>query len=232
VKLTAAEVDAIPPAVAIEGPQTFQKIVGADTLRITPTLPQLLKGDLLVLYLIRDAWPARPLYISRSTGTYDRQLGLQPYLLTQGLARKLVRTPPVPGRDTVVVQGEGFVDLATSLALWNTFEGPRALIARGDWVDMPSVNTPNLYTITGLVLAEALDGTGRPEAARRVYATAEQIAAATHQTQAFGFDQRPPLGTRPAPAGTADGPVPGLVAPDSGTAPRAGGGARDPAALP
>jgi hypothetical protein len=32
---------------------------------------------------------------------------------------------PAPGRDTVLVQGEGFVDLNRTLALWNTFEGPR-----------------------------------------------------------------------------------------------------------
>ncbi|GJG89240.1 hypothetical protein tb265_44210 [Gemmatimonadetes bacterium T265] len=221
VKLTLAEVDAIPPAIALQGAQTFQKVVGADTLRITPTLPQLLKGDLLVLYLIRDAWPQRPLYISRSTGTYDRQLGLQSYLLTQGLARKLVSVPPMPGRDTVVVQGDGYLDLARSVALWDRFEGPPALIARGDWVDMPSVSIPNLYTITGLVLADALDGTGRPREAQRLYATAEQIAAATHQTEAFGLGQRVPPRPRPAPAGVGDSPIPGLILPDSDTAPRA-----------
>ena len=194
-KLTMAEVDAIPLGMALQEPQTFQKVAGRDTLTATITQPQLLKADLLVLYMIRDAWPERPVYLSRTAGGYGQELGIQNNLLTQGLARKLVPTPPKAGRDTVVVQGEGFVDLKRTLALWNSFEGPKALIARGDWVDPPSVGIPNLYTISGIMLADALESTGRPAEARQVMATAEGVARATRQTREFGFDraQQPAL---------------------------------------
>jgi hypothetical protein len=188
-KLTMAEVDAIPLGVQLDQPQTFQKVAGRDTLTATISQPQLLKADLLVLYMIRDAWPARPVYLSRTAGGYGQELGIQNNLLTQGLARKLVTTPPVAGRDTVVVQGEGFVDLTRTLALWDSFEGPKALIARGDWVDPPSVGIPNLYTISGIMLADALERTGRPADARRVLSTAEGVARATRQTREFGFDR-------------------------------------------
>ncbi len=214
--MSMAELDAIPLGVNLDQPQTFQKVVGRDTLRATISQPQLLRQDLLVLYLIRDAWPQRPLYISRTSGSYGQELGLNTHLLSQGLARKLLPTTPASGRDTLLVQGEGFVDLARSVALWNTFEGPAALIKRGDWVDMPSVGIPNLYTLTGLMLSDALEHTGRPQEAKRIYTTAQQVAAATHQTREFGFDQRQAPG-----AAATDNPLQSLVTPDSAAMPGA-----------
>ena len=230
--MSMAELDAIPLGVNLDQPQAFQKVVGTDTLRATISQPQLLRQDLLVLYLIRDAWPKRPLYISRTSGSYGQELGLNNYLLSQGLARKLLPATPATGRDTLLIQGEGYVDLARSMSLWNSFEGPAALIKRGDWVDMPSVGIPNLYTLTGLMLSDALDHTGRTAEARRVYTTAEEVAQATHQTREFGFDQRPAPG-----AAVGDNPLQSLVAPDSAAMPgaRPGGvsaGATAPAGSP
>jgi hypothetical protein len=185
IQLTMDQVDSIPLAIGLDQPQTFQ----AGPLSATITQPQLYKADLMVLYMIRDAWPQRPVYFSRTAGSYGGDLGLQRHLLTQGLARKLVQTPPTAGRDTVLVQGEGFVDLTRSLALWNSFEGPKALIERNSWVDPPSVGIPNLYTISGILLADALERTGRTAAAQQVLQTAEGIARATRTTQDFGFDR-------------------------------------------
>ena len=188
-KLTMAQVDAIPLGMALNEPQTFTAVAGRDTLRATITQPQLLKADLLVLSMIRDAWPQRGIFLSRTAGGYGQELGIQNNLLTTGLARKLVPAPPTAGRDTVVVQGEGFVDVKRTLALWNTFEGPKALIDRGDWVDAPSVGIPNLYTISGLQLSDALARTGREADAERVFATARGVAHATHTAGDFGLDR-------------------------------------------
>ena len=185
VKLTMQQVDSIPLAIALDQPQTFQ----AGPLAATISQPQLYKADLLVLYMIRDAWPQRPVYFSRTAGGYGQELGLQQHLLTQGLARKLVPTAPTQGRDTVLVQGEGFVDLKRTLTLWNTFEGPKALIARNSWVDPPSVGIPNLYTISGIMLSDALERTGRSAEAQQVLKTAEGVARATRTASEFGFDR-------------------------------------------
>jgi hypothetical protein len=192
-KLTMDQVDSIPLAIALDQPQTFQ----AGQLAATITQPQLYKADLLVLYMIRDGWPQRPFYFSRTAGGYGAELGLQQHLLTQGLARKLVPTTPVAGRDTVLVQGEGFVDLARTVALWNSFEGPKALIARNSWVDPPSVGIPNLYTISGIMLADALERTGRSAEAQQVLRTAEGVARATRTAQDFGFDRGPQTNVTP-----------------------------------
>jgi hypothetical protein len=184
-KLTMDEVDSIPLAIAVGPPKTFQ----AGSLAATINQEQLYKADLLVLFMIRDAWPERPVYFSRTAGGYGSELGLGQHLLTQGLARKLVATAPTAGRDTVLVQGEGYVDLARSVALWNSFEAPKALIERNSWVDPPSVGIPNLYTISGLMLADALERSGRGAEAQQVLRTAEGVARATRTAGDFGFDR-------------------------------------------
>jgi hypothetical protein len=215
-KLSMEDLDKIPLGYALTEPQTFEKVVGADTVRAVINQQQLLRADLLVLYMIRDAYPDRPVYFSRTSGGYGQELGLQQYLLTQGLARKLLQRPPTPGRDTVIVQGEGFVDLNRSVALWNdVFEGPKALIKRGDWVDEPSVGIPDLYTISGILLSDALERAGRQAEGQKVLATARQVAHATRREAAFGFD-------RPAPAlNPAESPLQNLIPADSAAIPGA-----------
>jgi hypothetical protein len=214
-KLSMEDLDKIPLGIALTEPQTFEKVVGADTVRATINQQQLLRADLLVLYMIRDAYPERPVYFSRTSGGYGQELGLQQYLLTQGLARKLLPRTPTPGRDTVIVQGEGFVDLQRSLALWSSFEGPKALIKRGDWVDEPSVGIPDLYTISGILLSDALERAGRATDAQQVLATARQVAHATRREAAFGFD-------RPTqPVSPAESPLQNLIPADSAAIPGA-----------
>jgi hypothetical protein len=184
--LSMQELDAIPLGIALNEPQTFTK----GSLTATITQPQLYRADLLVLYMIRDSWPQRPVYFSRTSGGYAQELGLQGHVLTQGLARKLTEQPVVAGVDTVAIPGEGYVDLPRTTTLWTqVFEGPKALIARGDWVDPPSVGIPDLYTITGVMLAEALQNRGRPEVAQQVYQQALGVAQATRRTRDLGLDR-------------------------------------------
>jgi hypothetical protein len=235
-KMTMQELDAIPLGVQLTEPQTFTK----DGITATITQPQLYRADLLVLYMIRDAWPQRPVYFSRTSGGYAQELGLQNYVLTQGLARKLTAAPLTAGRDTVVIPGEGFVDLPRSTQLWTqVFEAPKALIKRGDWVDQPSVGIPDLYTITGIMLSDALQRAGQPQAAQKVLADAEGIAKATRRTREFGFEGErsalpslvPQEGAIPGlvPADTAAIPGANLPAPEAKTAPQ---GAAPPAKQP
>jgi hypothetical protein len=166
-----------------------------------------------VLLMIRDN-PDRPVYFARTSGGYGHELGFGPYLAMQGLARKLLPDVPTPGRDTVLVPGEGWVDLPRSRALWNdVFEGPQALIRKGGWPDRASVGIPALYVNTGLILSEALESVGDPAGASAVMSRTEGVARATRIDEFFSFVNQPnaiPLpgftgdtSTRvPVPAGT------------------------------
>ncbi|MFL5577922.1 MAG: DUF2723 domain-containing protein [Gemmatimonadaceae bacterium] len=188
VKLTMEQLDALPVYQELPQPQLF-KTAGI-TATIDPRNLQngvLEKADVFVLRMLLDAFPERPVYFSRTSGGYAQSLGLAPYLLTQGLARRVLPATPVNvGRDTVLVRGEGFVDLPRTHALWkDVFEAPGSIIRRGDWVDKPSVGIPFLYVTTGLVLADALNQTGQKQPADDVLRTAEQIAKATRLDDLF-----------------------------------------------
>src|SRR5207344_1481542 len=113
------------------------------------------KADALVLRMIQDSWPERPIYFARSAVGYPRTLGLENYVITQGLASKLF-VPPANGaqtKDTLLIQGDGWLDV---------FTGDQSVIKEGQWVDRPSVSMPALYIFMGAELADALRAIGRP----------------------------------------------------------------------
>ncbi len=173
--MSLAEADAVPLYYQVQQPQLFRKEAITATIR-----PQVLtRADLLVLQMINDAFPQRPVYFARTTGNYVEQLGLAPYALTQGLARRLLPAMPAPGTDTVLVMGEGWVDVPRSDHLWSeVFLGHRALIRRGHWVDRASVGIPYLYIATAATLADAKEQIGNIEASSRYIAEASQLARA------------------------------------------------------
>jgi hypothetical protein len=132
--------------------------------------------------MIQDSWAERPIYFARSAVGYPRALGLENNVLTQGLAAKLFIPPTnaATTRDTVFVQGDGWFDVARTLALWNdVFQGHRAAASEGLWIDRPSASMPALYVFEGTELAQALRATGRAAAASTVLATTKQVAHAT-----------------------------------------------------
>src|SRR4030095_5392361 len=181
VNLTLAEVDQVPPYVRFTEPQLFQ--AGNTRAEIAPG--DLEQADILVLRMIKDN-TARPIYFSRTTGDYPHRLGLGPYLLTQGLARKLMPNVPTAGRDTVLAPGEGFVDVPRSVALWtDVFKGQQALIAKDDWPDRASINIPVLYAATGALLGGLVRSSGRPALAQEIIDTSERIVAAARMTDIF-----------------------------------------------
>jgi hypothetical protein len=139
------------------------------------------RADQALLLMIRDSYPERPFYISRTAGSYgDTRLGLTSHLLAQGLARKLVPTVPRDGRDTLFLPRDGWVDVPRSLALWDSvYLGPAALAREGKWVDNASVGIPLLYVTTAASLAQAEQMRGNAEAAERLAARARELAGAT-----------------------------------------------------
>ncbi|MGH7719183.1 MAG: glycosyltransferase family 117 protein, partial [Gemmatimonadaceae bacterium] len=159
------EADRVPLYFEVSQPQIFRKAGIEATI-----MPQVLaRADLLVLRMISDAFPARPVYFSRTSVGYPDQLGLGDYVMTQGLARKLLPEVPSPSADTLLIGGEGWVDLPRTRALWNTvYEAHESLIERGNWVDRASVGIPYLYISTAAILAEAEQRAGNADAARRL----------------------------------------------------------------
>ncbi len=142
--------------------------------------PQILeRANIVILRIIKDDYPARPLYFSRTMGNTPTQLGLEQYLLGQGLARKLMPTIPKATPDTLRAQ-DGWLDLKTTLDLWNNdFLGPAAVVKRGLWVDRASVGIPYIYAATAVNLSQILAQRGDTAAALKMMGTARQVVKAT-----------------------------------------------------
>jgi hypothetical protein len=180
--MTFAEADAVPDAYDIRQPIRFD----ARDLHTVVDPKQLeygalLRADALVLRMIIDSWPQRPIYFARSDIGYPRQLGLARFVLTQGLASKVFVPPANPAamKDTVFIQGDGFLDVARSKALWNDFRAPQSIIREGRWVDRPSANIAGLYIFAGSELAELARADGDPAKASQIMSTVRQVAHVT-----------------------------------------------------
>jgi hypothetical protein len=107
--------------------------------------------------------------------------------------------PEVPksGKDTLMIQGEGWLDVQRTRDLWfNVFHGPTSLANRPrEWVDKASVGIPYLYIATAASLAEADQRSGREDEAKRLIQTANRIARVTGLQQ---FIAPPPPESQPA----------------------------------
>ena len=207
VKMTYDEADALPLAIQTPPNAAFQK---GDIIAV-PRSPQLMRADQLVYFMIRDTYPDRPIYFSRTAGGYPYELGLERYVLTQGMAKKLVNQQIIPSRDTVLIQGEGMVDVKRSYDLWTkVFTATTSLAARKGWVDDASVGIPDLYVISGVTLAEALAQSGQIARSDSVYQQSKGIATAMRRAQVFGFDRQPAL---PVTPGADVGPQQQLLVP-------------------
>jgi hypothetical protein len=184
-KMSMEEADSIPSYYQLNSPQQFT--LGQVSVTIDPrSLEQgvLQRADVFVLRMIQDAFPARPIYFSRTSGSYARSLGLTDHTLTQGLADKLI-TPPTDAaakasRDTIYLQGEGWFDVKRTKVLWDSvYLGPAALIKKDKWTDRPSIGIPYLYVATGLLgLVPALQYLGDDAGARAVHKKAVDVVHA------------------------------------------------------
>jgi hypothetical protein len=154
-KMTFAEADAIPEYIQINQPQIFKS--GDITLNIDPGY--LVRDELVLLRLIKDAFPERPIYMSTGGGGRLSQ-ALQPYLLAQGFVQKLSAHPLTDTAAAPRVLGLN-LDFERTKALWNdVYRAPDALIKEGDWIDRASFGIPYTYAFTGAVLSEAMKERG------------------------------------------------------------------------
>ncbi len=214
VNLTFDEADALPLVMQIGADQVFSK----GEIMARPRSQQLMRADLLVYYMLRDAWPDRPLYFSRTAGGYPYDLGLERHVVTQGLAKKLVERAVTAGVDTMLIPGEGFVDITRSHQLWSeVFTATKSLSNRKGWVDDASVGIPDLYVITGIMLAEGLAQNDNFESSMKTFEQSRAIASAMRRERLFGFDR-----IAPATNGAAGDTRPGtqLLVPPSDTPPK------------
>ena len=173
-KMTFAEADAIPEYIQINQPQLFRQ--GNITLNIEPGF--LVRDELVLLRLIKDAFPERPIYVS--TGGGGRSIGpaLQPYLLSQGFVQKLMDHPIADSAGTPRILGLN-LDFERTKALWNdVYHAPEALIKEGDWIDRASFGIPYTYAFTGAVLSEALRARGDIAGANAVMDRVRKIVKA------------------------------------------------------
>jgi hypothetical protein len=183
-RMTPQEADSVPPYMLINKP--MQVNLGELKVILDPRRLQndgqgngyLQRADIFVLRMIADSWPGRPVYFSRTSGAYAKELGFDTNTLTQGLAAKVFVPPKQSSVDTMFVQGDGWLDVPRTATLWNdVFQAPKSLIKRGDWIDQPSIGIPYLYIATGLELHDALqlkDAKG----AQKVLSETRQIAEA------------------------------------------------------
>jgi len=175
------QADAVPPAIELSAPQTFRKegtdIVATINPRPLGDYAGLERADLFVLYMIRDSYPERPFFFSRTSGGYAEEMGFARYTVTVGLARKLMPRIPSAGDGVVSLGGEEWFDAATTRALWETaFKAPASLSRRTMWVDRPSAGIPYLYVRTGLELNAVLDQLGFKADAARIRSDLQRAA--------------------------------------------------------
>ena len=172
-KMTFAEADAIPEYIQINQPQIFRQ--GNMTLNIQPGI--LVRDELVLLRLIKDAFPERPIYVSTGGGG-GLAAGLQPYLLSQGFVQKLTDSPIPDTAETPHILGLN-VDLPRTKALWDTvYHAPDALIKEGEWVDRASFGIAYTYAFTGAVLNEALKARGATKDADTLMIRVREIVKA------------------------------------------------------
>jgi hypothetical protein len=172
-RMTYAEADAIPEYIQLNEPQIFRQ--GNITLNIQPGY--LVRDELVLLRLIKDAFPERPIYLSTGGGG-SLAASLQPYLISQGFVQKLVDHRLTESAATPRISGL-FVDLDRTKALWDTvYRAPDALMKEGDWIDRASIGIPYTYAFTGAVLAEGMSLRGDERAANVIMARVKGIVKA------------------------------------------------------
>ena len=179
-KMTFEEADAVPEYIQLAQPQIFRH--GDITLNIPPGY--LVRDQLILLRLIKDSYPERPIYVSTGGGG---GIGLEPYLLSQGFVQKLVDRPITDSAATPRISGL-FIDVDRTKALWNeVYRAPESLIKEGQWVDRPSFGIPYTYAFTGAILAEALTSQGDVKTANAVK---DRVRAIVKAARIEGF---PPI---------------------------------------
>jgi hypothetical protein len=187
--------DTLPQYVPVDQPLTGQLgpiLVSLDPQRL-PQAGYLSRVDLALLNLVRNQLGHRPIYFSNTTASYPDRLGFGPYLVTEGLVRRLLPAP-VQSSDTVRlsrVQGRYVNVPRTTRLAFEVYHGAVAARPRPrGWVDRASENSLLPYIVTFDTIAEVLQRSD-PARAAEALALARGILANTD----YQFDLTPPADT-------------------------------------
>jgi hypothetical protein len=146
--LTYDQIDAMPYFHRITEPSVFR----AGDLRLVLQPGVLERSDIITLQLIQNNLGKRPVYFSRTIGAYADALGFTPFLLGQGMARKIMTDSISVAEGAEPVRTLGWIDperhetLLFDLYHYETAARPRSQ----GWVDAPSEGILSLY---GLIYA-------------------------------------------------------------------------------
>jgi hypothetical protein len=184
-----AAADSLPEYIPLSQPATGY--LGPITVRLDPRAlgrPYLMRSDLAVLQIIKDQLGKRPIYFSTSTGNYADQLGLSPYLVGEGLVRRLEPHPAVATDSVRWLEGRGFVNVPRSVTLgFSVYSGGETAARprpRG-WVDVPSQNSLVGYIFAYDTIAAAMRERD-PALAARAITLRDAILANTTYALATG----------------------------------------------
>ena len=187
-KMTMDQADAIPLGQEMRQAQRFTK--GNINAIIQPRF--LTRADILVLRMLMDN-DTRAIHFSRTSADLAAELGLDAYTVMQGHVRRVMPDSVRETANIVRVPGEGWVDVQRSVALWDEFKAPAALIKKGDWVDAPSRGIPYLILSTGIATAEALARVNQQAKGDSIIETVRQVAIAMRFGDIAGEIAPPPI---------------------------------------
>jgi hypothetical protein len=173
--LTEAQLDSLPEAMQVPS----KGGVAFDGLKLDFGQDILMLQDLATIFLIRDNLGKRPIYFSWSDGGYpDQTLGLSPYLVSQGLVRKLMPRPVVANDSIVLNPSLGYLDLPrTERLLWDVYQWKSAARDRPrGWVDPPSGSILQLYAVVYGGASKSFAAAGQNAQAARADSVAKAVA--------------------------------------------------------
>lgn len=144
--------------------------------------------DLIVLIMARQSLGDRPVYFASTAPPVYNRWRLQPHLLRQGLAHKLVNGPLESTTDTVFI-GDSAADVPwidrvrSERLLWDVFQVAYLL----DWEVWPDPSTrlsiPAQYYLAYATVGLANDMRERPEEAERAFQRAERLLLLSQQEE-------------------------------------------------
>jgi len=174
--------DTLPPYILLD--QAATGAIGPIQVTIDPRVlrrPYLGRSDLAVLQIIKDQLGRRPIYFSSSTANIPDQMGLTPYLVSEGLVRRVMPAPVVANDSVRLMEGRGYVNVPRLKRLaFEVYRGGQASARprpRG-WVDTPSQNSLFGYVLVYDTIAAALRER-EPALATRAIALRDSILANT-----------------------------------------------------
>jgi hypothetical protein len=152
--------DTLPPYILFDRAVTGG--IGPIQVTIDPRAlgrPYLGRADLAVLQILKDQLGKRPIYFATSTANIPDQMGLSPYLVNEGLVRRLMPAAVTPSDSVRLLEGRGFVNVPRLKRLaFEVYRGGEASARprpRG-WVDTPSQSSLFGYVLVYDTIAAAL----------------------------------------------------------------------------